>query len=226
MMEAVNNRVICLVDLEQKNYHSFSNGVIIRHERGWNNFDQKHTQQVLGIVISADNIPEGALVLFHHNGTHDVNRLFDHGKLSGTDIAKGEVIYSIPENECFLWKKDGDWMPTKGFVIAERVFEPYKGIIENIPPRKLKNVLYIRTGEFSGKVVHTLVACDYEIIFRSPEKGIEERIIRCRHFEDEENEREEIVAIDHRLTEMVLKGELLIGLSESTAKPLNELING
>lgn len=219
-IEAVNNRVIVRVDIEQKNYHTFANGTVIRHERNWDNFDKRHTDQVLGTVISADNIPEGALVLFHHNGTHPVNELFNHESLSGDDIASGIKVFSMPEAECFLWKADGEWMPTKGFVIGERVFEPYKGVIEGIPPKKLKDTLYIKTGEFKGKVVRTLKASDYEIIFRG-ESGREEKIIRCRHFEDEYNEREEIVAIDHWATEMVLKGELLIGKSESDAKPLN-----
>lgn len=224
-LESVNNRVVVLVDMEQKNYHTFANGTIIRHERNWDNFDQKFTQQVLGNVVSADNIPEGALVLFHHNGTHDVNKIFDAGKLSGESEASHTKMFSIPESECFLWKKDGEWMPTKGFVIAERVFEPYTGIIEGIAPKKLKDTLYIKTGEYKGLVVRTLKSCDYEIIFRG-ETGREERIIRCRHFEGEDNEREEIVAIDEGATMRLLNGELIIGITASDAKPLIQLING
>jgi hypothetical protein len=51
-------------------------------------------------------------------------------------------------------------------------------------------------------------------------KGVEERVIRCRHFEDEWNEREEIVGVDEYLTEQVNKGELLIGISEDKSKTL------
>jgi hypothetical protein len=223
--EAVNNRVVALIDLNQKNYHTFSNGVVIHHERNWDNFDRKHTEQVLGTVISADNIPAGALVLFHHNGTHDVNKVFDHAILSGEDIASGLQVFSIPETECYLWKEEGgEWMPTKGFVIADRVFEPYTGIIEGIPPKQLKDTLYIKSGEYAGKVARTLKSADYEIIFRSPTTGQEQRIIRCRHFEDECHEREEIVAIDHGLTERVKNGELLLGTSIGDAKYLNEYI--
>lgn len=221
-LEAVNERVIVLVDLNQKNFHTFACGVIIHHERNWDNFDKKHTEQVLGTVISADNIPTGSLVLFHHNGTHDVNRIHGHSMLSGDDIASGMAVFSILENEIYLYRDGfGMWEPTKGFVIAERVFEPYKGVIQNIPHKKLKDTLYIKTGEFAGKVVRTLKSADYEIIFRSPTTGQEQKIIRCRHFENEYNEREEIVAIDHTLTERLMKGELMVGTSESDCKQIN-----
>jgi hypothetical protein len=110
-------------------------------------------------------------------------------------------------------------MPLKGFATGLRVFIPYKGVIEGIPNEQIKNVLYITSGEFKGKVVHTLKACDYEIIFIGT-KGVEERIIRCRHFEDECNEREEIVCVDQYLTDKVNKAELLIGISENKSQTL------
>jgi len=97
------------------------------------------------------------------------------------------------------------------------VFEPYKGPIVGIEPKQIKNVLYITSGELKGKVVHTLKACDYEVIFMG-NNGYEERIIRCRHFENEINEREEIIAIDPILTKKTLKSELLVGISPKDAK--------
>jgi hypothetical protein len=222
-LESVNNRVICLIDTEQKNFHTFSNGAIIRHERNWNNFDKKHTEQVLGTVISADDIPEGALVLLHHNSTHDVNLVNNHGSLSGEDIASGLRVYSVPVADVYLWKREGDeWMPCEGFAIAERVFEPYKGVIQNIQPKKLKDTLYVKTGEYAGLVVRTLTACDYEIIFREPSTGRERRIIRFRPNGDEKTQREpEAIAIDHSATEKVKRGEFFLGLTPSDAKPIN-----
>lgn len=217
-------RIIVRVDIEFKNNHTFADGKTIRIERDYNNFNSRETKPVQGIVIDSEYIPSGAILLFNHNSAHDVNEVLNHSELSGTDIASGIKVYSIPETECFLWKLKGEdiWNPTKGFAIAERVFKPYSGIIEGIPPTKLKNILYIKSGELCGNVVHTLKAADYEIVFRN-ESGVEERIIRCRHFEDEYNEREEITAIAHDLTEKLQDGELLIGLSESTAKPLNSI---
>lgn len=222
--ESVNDRVVILVDTEQKNFHSFNNGIIIRHERNWNNFDKKHTEQVMGTVISGGSIPEGALALLHHNATHEVNLVNNHGQLSGEDIASGMRIFSVPIADVFLWKEGGnDWMPCEGFAIAERVFEPYKGVIQNIPPKKLKDTLYIKTGEYAGLVVRTLKACDYEIIFREPATGQERKIIRCRPNGSEKEGRDpEVIAIDNAATEKVKLRELLVGINESDAKPINE----
>jgi hypothetical protein len=220
MIKAVSGRVVIKVDVEQKNYHTFSNGTTIKLERNYDNFDKKQTNQVLGEVLDAERIPTGAMVLFHHNAIHEVNEIFNHSKLSGEEIASGFKILSITEAEVFLWKLIGmgEWLPAKNFCIAERVWEPYKGVIEGIPPTKIKNVLFIKTGELEGKVVRTLHACDFPIIFRN-EHGKEQTIIRCRHFEDEDNEREEIIAIDHTLTEKLYNQELLIGLDALSAKP-------
>lgn len=217
-------RVLCRIDLEQKNFVTFSNGQTIRLERDRENFDRTYTQQVLGTVIDAENIPSGALVLCNHNCCHDSYKVFNTGQLSGEEIAGKVFIFSIPETEVYLWKTDGEWMPTKGFAIGLRLFEPYKGIIQGIEPKKIKNTLYITSGELAGKVVRTLKACDYVIIFRN-EQGRDESILRCRHFENEENEREEIVAIDHGATKKVLKGDYLIGLEPSDCKTLNSYIN-
>jgi len=73
-------------------------------------------------------------------------------------------------------------------------------------------ILYLTSGEYANKVAHTLKACDYEIIFQGDD-GREKRVVRCRHYEDEMNEREELIAIDDYLTEQVNDGELLVGLS-------------
>ena len=50
------------------------------------------------------------------------------------------------------------------------------------------------------------------------EKGVEEKVIRCRHYENEINEREEVIAIDDELTKKVIDMELMVGISPSDAK--------
>ena len=88
------------------------------------------------------------------------------------------------------------------------MFKPYNGVIEGISPTIIKNVLYLTSGEFAGKVCHTVKAADYSIIFRN-ELGVDETIIRCRHFENEDHEREELIAVDGYMTDMVNSGCLL-----------------
>jgi hypothetical protein len=93
-------------------------------------------------------------------------------------------------------------------------------LLVDIDPKKIQNVLWIKTGEYANNVARTLIACDFPVIFRN-EKGVEETLIRCRHFEDQYNdEREELIAIDHHLTKRVLSGDLLVGIDEKTAKTI------
>lgn len=222
-MKFIKDRVIIKVDVEQKNNHTFSNGITIRLERDYNNLDQKYTQQVLGEVLSSETVPVGSLILFHHNSIHDVNTVFDSDLLTKEEKVAGFKVISLDESECFLWKQIGEcftWKPIKNFCTALRVFEPYKGALVCIEPKIIKNVLYLTSGEYKGNVVHTVKASDYQITFRN-EKGIDERIIRCRHFEDRLDEREEIIMIDGYLTDKVNNGKLLVGIEKSDCKTLN-----
>lgn len=249
-LKEVSNRVIVRVDMNEKNSHRFEDGTVIKLERAYNNFNMRYTQAVQGKVISAEHIPEGATVLFHHNSVHDVNRIFNYGTISGEEIASDIRYYSVPVEECYLfhvehkikadknktvelpneYKKHfnrsdfefNEWQPCKGFATALRIFEPYKGIIEGVEPTEIKNKLWITSGEYKERCAMTLRACDYEIIFQ--DNGREERLIRVRHWEDEEeHEREEIVAIDDTTTDKILNGELLVGLNKSDCKQINKL---
>jgi hypothetical protein len=223
-LQAPKGRVILKVDREQKNFYTLDGGPTIRLERAYNNLDRKYTQQVLGTCLASEEIPAGALVLFHFNSIHPVNTVYNYGHLSGEEIASGIVVVSLSESECFLWKLPGDpgpWHPCKGFATALRVFKPYRGFIQGIEPTKLPNTLYVTSGSLKGQVVKTLTACDLSIIFRN-ERGVDEEIIRFRHFDsDEEHEREEVQCIMHELGEMVEKGELWVGLHPRDARPLN-----
>lgn len=219
---APKDRVIVKIDLQSKNSHTFADGTTIRLERQYNNLNRRETEPVNAIVVAAKNIPKGATILVHHNANHDVNKIFDFNKLEGDDLVSDVQYYSVPEGQCYLWKIDGgEWQPCTGFATGLRVFKPYTGILEGIKPTQIKDVLYIKSGEFKGKVVHTLRSCDYEIIFQG-DNGQENRVIRCRHFEDnEEHDREEIIAIHHDLTEKVKSGEYFVGLSNEDCKKLN-----
>lgn len=222
----VKGRILIKVNRSWKRGYTFSNGAEIQIERDVENLDNAYVKETMGTVISGEGVPEGALILYHFNAIHPVNEIYNHGALSGEDIASDIGIYSIPEEECFLWKMPGDedWKPVGGFVLAERVFKPYQGFLLGIEPTKIKEVLYIKTGDLKGKIVQTVRAADYRLIFRN-EKGVDETIIRCRHFENQDHDREEIIAIREDLTEQLYLGNLLIGINPSDAKPLNELIN-
>jgi len=224
-LKATEKRVIISVDLEAKNSHRFSDGTTIRLERKFNNLNQRETQPVNAFIIDAEFIPKGAEVLISHNALHDVNKIFGYRAVGGDDITNNVQYFSVPESDCFLWREGTDeWMPCKGYATALRIFKPYTGSLKGVYPTEIKNILYLTSGEYSNKVAHTLKACDYEIVYQGDD-GKEKRVIRCRHFEDEDNEREELIAIDNFLTEQVNDGKLLIGLSVTDCKYLKTLQN-
>ena len=86
-------------------------------------------------------------------------------------------------------------------------------------PNELKDILYITTGELKGKVVHVLKASDYTIIYQEL-NGKEGQIVRIRHSQDDTFDREEVVAIDHDLTDLVSREKLLIGITAKDCKKI------
>ena len=214
-------QVVIKIDLDGKDRHVFMDGTEIKVIRRVQNLNRRHTEPVNAFVVSADNIPAGAEILIHHNPLHDTYRIFNYKPLSGKDEADTVKYFSIPESECFFWREDEkqEWKPLKNFASGLRVFRPYTGKIEGIAPTLIKECLYVTSGELKGKVVFTLRACDYEIIFL--DKGRENNLIRFRHSEDDENfEREEVVAIADNLTEDVNCGKLYVGYTADDAKPI------
>lgn len=215
-------RIVVYADLEKKNSHTFENGTTIRVERQYNNFNKRETEPVNAVVISAEHIPEGAEILVNHNALHEINKIYDYKNLSGADVASDIRYFSLPESDCFLWRRNGDesWKPIGAFATALRIFKPYEGMLQGIEPTLIKDMLYVTSGEYEGLVVKTLKACDYEIIFQN-ENGREERIIRFRPNGDDKTKREpEAILIDHDLTDKVNNGQLLIGLSVKDCKSI------
>tara|TARA_R110000868_G_scaffold355201_2_gene616613 strand:- start:3358 stop:4041 length:684 start_codon:yes stop_codon:yes gene_type:complete len=221
-LKAASGRVVIKIDIENKNTHAFADGTVIRLERQWNNLNRRETEPVNCIVIDGENITQGTEILIHPNAINESNRIYNYKGL--TEELSGHIkYYSIPEEQCFAWLNGSEWLPLRGFAFALRVYNPYNGSLIGVDATLIKDVLYITTGELKGSVVHTLKASDYEIIFQGTD-GREGRLIRCRHFEDEEHEREEVVAISHYLTEQVESGELIVGISTSDAKQIKQLL--
>lgn len=218
-LKHVDGRIIIKVDVDAKDVHTFANGVQIYRGRRFNNLNVRETNPVNAFVVDAEYIPKGVEILVHPNSIHDSNRIFNYGS-SSIELGNSVRYYSIEEASAFLFRDGEQWNPLKGFATGLRVFKPYEGSIIGIPPTKIENVLYITSGEFLGSVVHTLRACDYEIIFIGTD-GTEQRIIRCRHYENEAHDREEIIIVRNDLTKLVKTGNLLIGLSENDCKSIS-----
>lgn len=223
-LKAGAGRVIVKVKMDEKDSYTFESGLKIAIQRNTENFDRKYTSISQGEVIDSEYIPQGSTVYFHHNGTHENNRIYNYKTLNAEDIANEIRYYSIPEQECFLYRiGDGELLPLRGFATALRVFKPYAGILQGIEPTLLKNVLYLTSGEMKGKVCHTLKACDYQLTVLVD--GRDRNIIRVRDAGFHEEHREELVAINHAYTKQVKEGKLYVGLTVSDCKPLKELQN-
>ncbi len=222
-LKHVEGRIVCKVDENQKQGYTLSDGTEIALIRDVDNFDKKYTSQVLGVVVDAENIPKDALVLFHHNSLHESYQINNHSQLSGKEIASGIKYFSIMERDVFFWKMrdEEEWHPTENFATALRVFKPYEGFIQGIPPTQIQDTLYVTSGDLQGQVVRTLKASDYLITFRDPTTGRDVQIIRFRPHGDEKEKREpEAIAIMNELTEQLDNGELLVGLTPIDAQPI------
>jgi hypothetical protein len=219
-LKAPANRVIIKVDLESKNSHTFKDGTKIKLERVYDNFNMRYVKPVNAEVVSAKDVPEGAEILIHHNATHDTYKIFNYLRPT-TEASSSMQYFSIPVEECFLWReeKGSTWNALNNFITGLRIFVPYNGPLEGITPTMYKNKIYVTSGDLAGNVVDTVISSDYEIIYQGDD-GTEDRIIRLRYY-PEGNDRNEVIAVDHEMTEKVKNGEYLVGYNVSDAKKLN-----
>lgn len=222
----VDGRIIVKTDIENKNFHTFQDGTRIRRERLYNEFNRRIAQPVNCIVISGEGIPKNAELLVDHNAFHETNRINDYKNSFENEGSDRVRYFSIPYYEAFCWRENGcEWNALYPYEFALRVFKPYEGNLVGIDPEKIKNTLYVLSGELKGNIVRTLVGCDYEIIFQES-NGREGSLIVFRPFGEEKRKmEEEAVAILNDHNEKLLRGELLIGFQIKDAKPLNESIN-
>lgn len=219
-LKHVEGKVVISIDLQGKNYHTFSDGTKIRLERQFDNLNRRYTEPVNAKVVSGEDIPEGTEILIHPNVVHDSNRVFNYCQLSGEETGSDIKYYSAPEEMCFAYLDNREWKPLKGFDFGLRVYKPYTGFLHGIEPTQLKDVLWVTTGELKDKAVLTVKAADYMIIFQNTD-GREGQLIRFRPFGNEKINREpEAIAILQEVTDKILSGEYLVGLSTSDAKPL------
>ncbi|HEY6437884.1 MAG TPA: hypothetical protein VIY47_14935 [Ignavibacteriaceae bacterium] len=225
MLKHVEGKVIVSMDIQKKNYHTFSDGTIIRRERQYNELNRRISEPVNAIVISGENIPAGVEILIHPNAASETNQIHNYTKLSGAELDSDIKYYSIPEEQCFIWKdSNNEWQPLPPYETALRVFKPHTGLLQNIEPTQLKDTLYVTSGDLKGNVVATLQACDYQIVFQDV-NGREGDLIRFRPYGDDKHDREpEAIALLHSETKKVNEGKLLVGLTPSDAKKIDNPI--
>ncbi len=213
-------KMIITIDENYKNTHQLTTDVQIIIQRNTENLNRRYTMPVNAVVLYSDKLPKGTEVLVHHNSFDPNHELFDVFPLDGKYENGGVKVFSIFEYQCFLYRKGEDWLPCQNFATALRIFKPVKTVFEGILPDLVKDMLFVQSGQYKDKVCMMLSHSDYEIIFNGTD-GREKRIIRIVNFEDEDNPKNEIIAIDHAATQQVLNGELLVGLEAKDAKPIH-----
>lgn len=216
-LKHVEGRIVIKIDDRSKDFHVMGNGARLEMPRRFNNLNSRYTFPVNAFVIDAAHISKDSQVLIHHHCVHDTYRIFNY-KDNHSDVR----YYSIPEEMCFAYYNGKEWQPMATYDFALRIFEPYSGKLLGIDPKELKEVLWATTGKYKNKVVQTLKACDYEIVFNDI-NGRESNLIRFRPDGNEKLKMEaEAIAIRNDLTKKVLSGKLLIGITIKDAKTLKE----
>jgi hypothetical protein len=214
-LKHIQSRVIIRVDIEAKNRHTLLNGITIRRERRFNNLNFREVNPSNAFIVSAEDYPKGAEVLVDYTAIHDSNRIFDY-ESGSNDV----VYYSIRDYDCFAWRLLlGEWQPTKDSEFGLRCYLPYEGNLIGIQPKFLKDVLFVTTGDLKGKVVRTVKGADYVIVYTNDE-GKEGQLLRFRHSEYPDYDREEVTCIANDLTELYNHGKLLVGLNPNDAKTI------
>lgn len=225
-LKHVEGRIVVKVDMKAKNHHKFANGLVIKRERQFNEFNRRITEPTNCIVISAQNIEKNAEILVEHNALHETNRINSYkNKFENADSDRVRY-YSISTFEALAWRiEGGKWNPVEGFEFGLRIFKPYEGLMSGIPPIQIKDTLWVTSGKYKDNAIRTLVGCDYELIFNES-FGIEGSLIAFRPEGDTKRNLEaEAVAIMHEITDNIKSGKYLVGYTVIDAKPLKEIVS-
>lgn len=213
-LKKVMKNVLVKMQTLQKERYDLGGGKILHIERGYN-FNRREDYPSMAVVIDGEGLPEGAEILVHHNSIEASYQVFNEEYLSAEEKREGYKVLSLPNDTCYCYKKDGEWLPYGEFLITLRIFKPYTGRLVGLPHEQVKNRMYCVKGEWEDKVLVTTPNCDYEIIWHNTNNR-EERLIRTRH--------REVLATDEGLMEKLVSGEYLVGLSPNSCKKLNEII--
>lgn len=209
-IKATSRNVVVEVEMDNKEKYTFSNGTTIRIQKGFG-YDLRKEWPTFGKIIDGGGLPKDALVLIHHNSTHEsfkIPNIFDD---EGNRINN---LYSISSDMVFCFREENkSWQPTTDFLITLRMYREYKGILLDIKPTKIPQMLYVVSGildgkDLSGKVIITSKYADYEVIFF--EDGREQSLIRTRV--------REVMGVSNELTNEVHSGKVLIGNNLENAK--------
>lgn len=224
MLRHAPHKVLIEVDITQRNSYRFANGTELVMFPKTDQFDKRFWAATSGIVVSADDMPAGSEVLIEHNSCEPTNAVVEY------ENANPNIkLFSVPEMEVYAWRSPhyNEWVATKYYAIGLHVYKPYKGILQNIKAEVIKNTLLILSGELKDKVVHILKNGEYTIVYQDRNGKPNELLVTFNAPPEEQGDiiidaKQEVIAIDHSLTERWLNGELLAGLTHENAKSIKQ----
>lgn len=215
-MNPAKNRLLITINSELKNSYNLTDGVTIVLLRDEMQFDCRIKNAVQGFIYGTTTE-----VLIDHNSHHRINEVLDHDIL----LPEHTGIYSISNYEIYAYRHEDSegWLPhtwedddgEHGFLLVERIWEPYNGILVGIGPKMIKNRLFVTEGNYKHNVLITENHCDYTIVYQE-RNGREASLTRMRDNEFE------VVGIDEELTMKVHSGVLLIGETQNKAKKFED----
>lgn len=228
-MRAVSG-VLIAMDVENKIHYNLTDDIQIDLTRGME-FNLRIDKSAIGVLIDGFGMPKGCNVLVHHNALSSGNNIEGEDLLTPEQVKKGFKAYNLPLDMCYFYFDKGDWQPCQDIVRTLRLYTPYVAPLGGLvlpdsftKPQLIEGRLLVINGiddwedckvDISRNVFIVTKYADYEMLYHN-EKNKEASVIRTRT--------RELVAIDGELTEKVLSGEILVGVSDTDCKPFVDTV--
>lgn len=228
-MRAVSG-ILIAIDIHNKEIYNITDDIQIQLERSYN-FNLREDSVSTGVLIDGGNMPKGCSILFHHNAKTSGHDIEGADLLTPEQVKKGFKAYNLPLDMCYFYFDKGDWQPCQDIVRTLRLYTPYVAPLGGLvlpdsftKPQLIEGRLLVINGiddwedckvDISRNVFIVTKYADYEMLYHN-EKNKEASVIRTRA--------RELVAIDGELTEKVLSGEILVGVSDTDCKPFVDTI--
>jgi uncharacterized ubiquitin-like protein YukD len=181
-IKPVGHRVIVLVDVDEKETHSFTKEdgtkgkIYMANEYSWDSRITNFTQGVL--LTDYKNLKAGTHVLAHHNS------MGEECELTDKRIPHGHKLFSVEDIFVYFGVIDGKLIPIDGFMLAERIYVEQSSVLE-AEKVKIPNKLKILAKPDSitdfevGDIAITYIHSDYEMTHNV--NGTVETAIRLRY---------------------------------------------
>lgn len=229
-IRAMPGNLLIAMDIKNKEIYNLTDDIQIELSVGFN-FNRRIDAPSIGVLIDGGEMPKGCFVMLHHNCSQSGHDIEGYDLLTPEQVKKGFKAYNLPLDMCYFYFDKGDWQPCQDIVRTLRLYTPYVAPLGGLvlpemlaKPQLIEDRLLVINGiddwedckvDISRNVFIVTKYADYEMLYHN-EKNKEASVIRTRT--------RELVAIDGELTEKVLSGEILVGVSDTDCKPFIDTV--